>query len=68
VCPHIEKFRKAFIAERTRQWQIRKQLNDLIMQITYLKNQNPACAGQYANDFIPKKILCHILYYQSEES
>ena len=25
------------------------------MQIIYLKNQYPACAGQYANDFIPKK-------------
>lgn len=25
------------------------------MQITYLKNQNPACAAQYANDFIPTK-------------
>lgn len=56
VCPDKPKFKKAFIAERSRQWDIKKQLNSISDQIEYFKSDNPAMAGRYLQqNFTPKR-------------
>ena len=56
ICPDKALFRKAFIAERSRQWDIKVNITKLKDQISHMRHSNnPACAGRYLDaNFIPK--------------
>ena len=56
TCPYKERFRRCFVTERKRQWEIHEALKAINHKLAFVTSDNPAAAGRFmAENFSEKR-------------
>ena len=50
MCPCTERFRRCFVTERKRQWEVREALKAINHKLAFVTSDNPAAAGNLRTD------------------
>ena len=50
TCPYKERFRRCFVTERKRQWEVREALKAINHKLAFVTSDNPAAAGRFMEE------------------
>ena len=50
TCPYKERFRRCFVTERKRQWDVREALKGINQKLAFVTSDNPAAAGRFMQE------------------
>ena len=52
TCPYMERFRRCFVTERKRQWEVREALKAIAInhKLAFVTSDNPAAAGRFMKE------------------
>ena len=52
TCPYKERFRRCFVTERKRQWEVREALKAIAInhKLAFVTSDNPAAAGRFMEE------------------
>ena len=55
TCPYKERFRRCFVTERKRQWEVREALKAINHKLAFVTSDNPAVAGRFVEESFSAK-------------